>query len=225
MVIAVDIDGTLYDGVGVAVEALDALRRAHREGHHVIIVTGRRWEQLHRLVPDIVELCDRVVCEEGAVLVDVASGSVRLLAEPVPAELIAALDAAGVTPLDIGRVVVGAASTSRAVVRLVLDRLGSRREVVVNKGSIAITPGGCDKGTGLRAALDELGITGLPILAIGDAANDMAMFAVATIAVGVANADDTVRASGVHLTNAATGRGVAEAVRCFVLPRPTCTVD
>jgi hydroxymethylpyrimidine pyrophosphatase-like HAD family hydrolase len=113
--------------------------------------------------------------------------------------------------------VIGAPSTSRAVVRLVLDQLGSRRVVIVNKSSIAIAPGGSDKGTGLRAAIADLGLTAPPIVAIGDASNDVAMFAIATIAVGVANADDTVRASGAYITQAPTGRGVAEALERYVL--------
>ena len=45
-------------------------------------------------------------------------------------------------------------------------------------------------------------------------------FAIATIAVGVANADDAVRASGVQLTTAPAGLGVAEALSRF-LPRPS----
>ena len=74
---------------------------------------------------------------------------------------------------------------------------GSQRLVVTNKASIALAPAGSNKGTGLRAALRALGLDDRPILAIGDAANDLPMFAVATIAVGVANSDDAVRAAGV----------------------------
>ena len=128
--------------------------------------------------------------------------------------------AAGVPDLDVGHVVVGAPTTSLDVVTEVRDRVGSSRAIVTNKGSIALTPAGCDKGTGLRAAIaDSATCRTLPILAIGDAANDLPMFAIATIAVGVANADDAVRASGVPLTTASFGSGVAEALRRF-LPRP-----
>jgi len=56
------------------------------------------------------------------------------------------------------------------------------------------------------------------IIAIGDAANDLPMFAIAEIAVGVANADDVVRAAGIPLTSGAAGLGVAEALRAH-LPR------
>jgi hydroxymethylpyrimidine pyrophosphatase-like HAD family hydrolase len=218
MLIAVDVDGTLYDGVGVAEEAVAALQRAHSDGHTLVIVTGRRWEELGHVVPSILAVTDRVVCEEGGVLVDPRSGRLTLLAEPTEPGLVAALRDAGVPALDVGHVVVGAPTTSLALVTEVRDRVGSRRRIVTNKGSIALTPPGCDKGTGLRAAIVDLGAEALQILAIGDAANDLAMFAVATIAVGVANADSAVRASGVPLTAGNAGHGVAEALQQF-LPR------
>ena len=219
VVIAVDVDGTLYDGDSVASEAIEALAAARQHGHSVMIVTGRRWESLAEVVPSIVALCDRVVCEEGGVLVDVTTGRVTLLGDPVEAALLAGLEAAGVPALDIGRVAIGAPSSMLALVTEVRDRSGSHRRIVTNKGSIGLVPVGCDKGTGLRAAVADLGVQGRPILAIGDAANDLAMFAVATVGVGVANADEAVRTSGVPLTTAAVGAGVAEALRRF-LPLP-----
>jgi hydroxymethylpyrimidine pyrophosphatase-like HAD family hydrolase len=219
MVVAVDIDGTLYDGVEVAPEAIRELRRARADGHTLVIVTGRRWEELGTVVPTVVELVDRAVCEEGGVLVDVTTGDVTLLGDAIDDALIDALDAAGVPMLDVGRVVVGAPTTSLELVSEVRDRVAPSRRIVINKGSIALAPAGCDKGTGLLAAMAALGLAGRPIMAIGDAANDLPMFAVATIAVAVANADDVVRASGVRLTTATFGAGAAEALRDF-LPRP-----
>jgi hydroxymethylpyrimidine pyrophosphatase-like HAD family hydrolase len=224
MVIALDVDGTLFDGVSVAQPAVEALVQALADGHTVVIVTGRRWEELGHVVPAILDLAARAVCEEGGVLVDVTSGQLTLLAEPAETELVAALRADGVPNLDIGHVVIGAPITSLALVSEIRDRIGSRRKVITNKGSIALTPDGCDKGSGLRAAVADLHLDGLPILAIGDAANDLPMFAVATIAVGVANADDAVRASGVPLTTASFGFGVAEALHHH-LPHRSPTPD
>jgi hydroxymethylpyrimidine pyrophosphatase-like HAD family hydrolase len=220
MVIAVDVDGTLFDGVEVAEQAVDALRDASAVGHTVIIVTGRRWEELGHVVPTVLALTDRVVCEEGGVLVNVNTGQLTLLADPVEPELLAGLQVAGVPSLDIGHVVVGAPTSWLGVVTAVRDAVGSRRAIITNKGSIALSPLDCNKGTGLRAAVADLGVAQRPIIAIGDASNDLAMFAIAAIAVGVANADDAVRASGVPLTTASAGLGVAEAILRY-LPRPS----
>jgi len=217
MVIALDVDGTLFDGESVAQEATDVIRQAHADGHTIIIVTGRRWESLQSVVPAIVALCDCIVCEEGGVMVNVTSGELTLLADAVEPAVIDALLAAGVPDLDVGHVVVGAPVSWLAVVQSVRDSVGSQRHLVVNKGSVALAPSGCDKGTGLRAALASLGKEHHRVIAIGDAANDLPMFAIASIAIGVANADEAVRSAGIPLTSGAAGLGVAEAL-CMHLP-------
>lgn len=219
MVIALDVDGTLFDGESVAPDATDAIRRAHADGHTIIIVTGRRWESLQAVVPTIVELCDCIVCEEGGVMVTVATGELRLLAEPVEPALVAALRAGGVPDLDVGHVVVGAPVAWLTAVEAARQSVGSARHLVVNKGSVAVAPAGCNKASGLRAAVTDLGVEGLRIIAIGDAANDLPMFAIASIAVGVANADDAVRAAGISLTKASFGVGVAEALQLHLPSR------
>ncbi len=216
MVIAVDVDGTLYDGVGVDDLAVAALRRARADGHTIVIVTGRRWEELGHVVPTVVELTDRVVCEEGGVMVDVNSGQITLLADAVEPHLLAALVAAEVPGLDVGHVVIGAPTAWLDVVTEVRDSVHSNRVIITNKGSIALTPAGCNKASGFRAAIADLDLGGRSILAIGDAANDLPMFGIADVGVGVANADDAVRASGVPLTTASFGSGVAEALHRFV---------
>ena len=217
MLIALDVDGTLFDGTGVAPAALEALRSARQDGHVVMIVTGRRADSLVDVVADVLPLCDLVVAEDGGVLADVTTGTIELLAPRIDGELIAALHAAGVTDMDIGHVAVGAPRRFEVEVRTVNDRLGGTRTVLTNKGSVTLVPSGCDKGTGLLAARSRLADAAMAILAIGDAANDLPMFAVATIAVAVANADDDVRASGVILTRATYGDGVAEALERFLI--------
>jgi hydroxymethylpyrimidine pyrophosphatase-like HAD family hydrolase len=219
MLIALDVDGTLYDGAAVAPEAVAALGAAVAAGHRIVIVTGRRWESLQVVIPDVVAVAELAVCEEGAVMVEPRTGRIRLLADPPGSDVIAELDAAGVSPLDVGHVVVGAPATFIAEMTAVRDAFAAGRRIVHNKASIALAPPGCDKGTGLRAALDELHAHELAVLAIGDAENDLPMFAAATFPVAVANADEAVRSSGVPMTTASVGLGVVEALRRF-LPSP-----
>jgi hydroxymethylpyrimidine pyrophosphatase-like HAD family hydrolase len=165
------------------------------------------------VVPTVLPSCHLVVGEEGGVLVDVGAGTLRLLADPLEAELVDALRAAGVPDLDVGHVVVGAPVEHRDALVRARDLVGSHRHLVVNKGSAALAPIGCDKASGLLAAVTYLGAEGLPIVAIGDAANDLPMFAMATFPYAVANADRAVREAGIPITRAAAGSGVAEALR------------
>ena len=212
MVVAVDVDGTLYDGTGVAPEAVAALRRCRDRGDLVMIVTGRRFETLADVVPEVLELCELVVGEEGGVLVDVASGTITLLAAALEPALLAALVDAGVPDLDVGHVVVGGPFSHFDEFERARDLVGSNRHLVVNKQSVALAPAGCNKATGLSAAIAARGAEGRPIIAIGDAANDLPMFAIATHPYAVANADHAVHLADIPLTRASVGRGVAEAL-------------
>ncbi len=211
-VIAVDVDGTLFDGHAVAPAAVAALEQARTDGHLLVVVTGRRWDSLPGVLGPVLALFHLVVGEEGGYLADVASGAVRLLAPALDPALVAALRDAGVPDLDIGRVVVGGPVSHLEVFTDVCRRVGDGRHVVVNKQSVALVPAGHDKRTGLRAALAELELLDARVIAIGDAANDLPMFAFATVAVAVANADTAVRAAGIELTEQSFGDGVAEAL-------------
>jgi hydroxymethylpyrimidine pyrophosphatase-like HAD family hydrolase len=211
-VIALDVDGTLFDGVAVSDLDADVLRRAKAAGHVMLVVTGRRWDSLADVLGPLLALFDRVVVEEGGALVNVATGESRLLAPALDPALVDALRAAGAEPLDIGQVVVGAPVEHLATMQAVNEQFGGTRSVVVNKQSVALTPPDADKGTGLRAAIADLGVGALPIIAIGDAENDLPMFAIATHAVALAGADDAVRAAGIERTTAPVGGGVAEAL-------------
>jgi hydroxymethylpyrimidine pyrophosphatase-like HAD family hydrolase len=212
-VIAVDVDGTLFDGHAVAPAAVAALAQARRDGHLLVIVTGRRWETLRDVLGSALELFHRVVGEEGGYLADVETGTVRLLAPALDPSIVTALHRAGVDHLDVGRVTVGGSAAHLDAFVEVSGRAGGTSRVVVNKDSVALVPVGHDKGTGVHAVLGDLGAIGARVLAIGDASNDLPMFAVASVAVGVANADAVVRAAGVELTLASFGDGVAEALQ------------
>jgi hydroxymethylpyrimidine pyrophosphatase-like HAD family hydrolase len=63
-----------------------------------------------------------------------------------------------------------------------------------------------------------LHLSDVPSLAIGDATNDLPMFAAATHAAAVANASPDVIASGIHVASAPFGHGVAEIVLSHLDP-------
>ena len=83
--------------------------------------------------------------------------------------------------------------------------------------SIAIVPDGCDKGTGLARAIEQLDMSDRALMAIGDATNDLPMFAIADVAVAVANAEPALAETGIEVTRRAFGAGVAEALARHVL--------
>jgi 5-amino-6-(5-phospho-D-ribitylamino)uracil phosphatase len=218
-VIAVDVDGTLYDGESIHPDAVAALAEARAEGDTILIVSGRPWRDLPMIAPEIVALATAAVCEDGAVLVDIASGARRRFAEPPPLDVVDDLRRRGATGVVAGEVAIGMPAEFVAIARAVVAANPGTLRIEYNKDSVAIAPIGCDKGTGLERALAHLGTPDALVLAIGDASNDLPMFRAAHVAVAVANADAAVVDAGVERATLPCGAGVAEIVRAHLAAR------
>jgi hydroxymethylpyrimidine pyrophosphatase-like HAD family hydrolase len=221
MLVALDVDGTLYDGSKVDPAAIAAIDDAVSTGHTVVIVSGRPWRDLQQIIPDVLRVSSAAVCEHGAVLVDLPSGTVHHLAQPVDPtvrDMIIAADGdgSGVEHMVVYEATIGLPASARQLAESACARVGGCY-VVANKDSIAIVPNGCDKGTGLARAIEQLGMSDRTLLAIGDATNDLPMFALADVAVAVANADPELAETGIEVTRRAFGAGVAEALARHLL--------
>ena len=208
---ATDYDGTLAHDGQVDEQTVAALRRLAAAGCKLILVTGRQWPDLHRVFPQVA-IFDRVVAENGAVLIDPPSGQARELADPPPAELIHALEEGGVQPLYRGQVVLATVEPNEVLGRDLIEELGLNCDVILNKGSVMILPRGIDKASGLRAALDELGISAGDTVAVGDAENDQPLLELAGFGVAVANALDSLKQRASVVTNGDHGAGVRELI-------------
>jgi hypothetical protein len=214
--IAFDYDGTLayQDRVdGATVAALERLRAASRK---LILVTGRRRDDLLQVFPQV-RLFDRVIAENGALLYRPATGEERLLGDPPSPEFVAALRERRVTPLSIGRVIVATWEPQQTTVLQVIRALGLQRQVIFNKGAVMVLPAGIDKGSGLRAALDELGLPPANAIAVGDAENDLPSFNLCGYSVAVANALPTVKQRAAFVTRADHGAGIREFIDWFLV--------
>jgi HAD superfamily hydrolase (TIGR01484 family) len=228
MIIALDVDGTLFDGHSVDPEAVDTIEAAAADGHVAVIVSGRPWRDLQRIIPDVLRSTSIAVCEHGAVLVEVATGTVHHLAPPVDPAVAAIISASNgdvmgdekgdeiVHEMVVYEATIGLPASARELAEAACARVGGCY-VVGNKGSIAIVPNGCDKGTGLARAIELLDMSDRALMAIGDATNDLPMFAMADVAVAVANAEPALAETGIEVTRRAFGAGVAEALARHVL--------
>ena len=75
-----------------------------------------------------------------------------------------------------------------------------------------VTSPGVDKGAGLRAVCERLGVEVEAFAVVGDSENDAAAFELAGTAVAVANADETAKAAADRVTEASYGDGFLEAL-------------
>ncbi len=220
---AVDIDGVLETEPlgfpGLTPSGAMALRALTLHGYRPILATGRSLSEVR-------ERCDAYrlaggVAEYGAAIYNHYTGEARaLLTEAQLADLDRLRSALGEIEgvrLDPDfRYAIRAyrlngqgrrRSLTAEVVEAALARSGAGQRIrpIVGEAQTDFVATGIDKGVGLRALAGDLG-GGLRIgnrkplaLAVGDAASDLPMFDLATLACAPANADSGVRSAGVKL--------------------------
>jgi hydroxymethylpyrimidine pyrophosphatase-like HAD family hydrolase len=208
--IALDLDGTLTRDGDLDVDALAAVDEARDRGMAAILVTGRIHRELMAEFPDLAGHVDVLVLENGAVIR--AGSRSRPLAPPVEPELADGLAQRGV-PIRLGECILACSGADSTVVVEEITRLGLDCQVMHNRDQIMVLPAGTSKGTGLRAALEDLGISPHNTIAVGDAENDLALLEAAEVGVAVANAVPSVRRHADLLLDAPGGRGVAALLR------------
>jgi len=212
--LATDFDGTIAHDGHVDDDTLAALRRARDGGLKLVLVTGRELADLSNTFAHV-NMFERVVAENGAVLLNPETQAIRVLAPPPPPSLVAWLTRRNV-PLSVGHSIVATVSPHEHEVREAIRVLGLDLHLVLNKGAVMILPSAVTKATGLIPALDELGITAERTIGIGDAENDQAFLAVCGLSVAVANALPAVKERADIVVAAKRGAGVMELIDRFL---------
>lgn len=210
-VLATDYDGTLATHGFVGPTTREALRRLSAAGWRLLMVTGRVMPELLDVFPEL-ELFDLVVAENGGLLYRPEGGEERLLAAPPPATFVETLQARGVEPLSIGRVIVATLEENEEAVIEAIEAGGHALEIILNKGSVMVLPAGIDKASGLQAAMDELGLPMDSVVGVGDAENDRAFLDACGYSVAVANALPELKEHVDLVTRGRHGEGVEELI-------------
>ncbi len=205
--VAVDFDGTLTSGAGVAPHAIEAIEQARGNGLSVVLASGRIEAELRADFPEIVEHVDGMVLENGAVIV--INGRAHRLAPPVDEGLAQALAGRGVS-CRRGKVLLAIDGGDAATVVAVIGELGLDYQITRNRTALMVLPAGITKGTGLAKILAEMDLSPHNTVAVGDAENDLSLFAIAEIGAAVADAVPSVRRSADIVLDEPDGAGVAE---------------
>lgn len=214
MLLATDYDGTLaHDGV-VDNRALSALERFRASGRRLVLVTGRHLPDLSKIFPHL-DFFDRVVVENGGVLYRPLSREEKLLCDPPNPRFIDLLQERKV-PFSAGRTVVATWRPHDAEVLAAIRDLSLDLQVIFNKESVMVLPSGVNKGTGLHAALDELGISAHNVVAVGDAENDLPMLRMSARGAAVANALLTVEEEADIVLEKPRGAGVTKLIASLI---------
>lgn len=206
-----DYDGTIAHHGVVDEATLAALERVRQSGRRLLLVTGRELPDLKTALPRL-DLFDKVVAENGALLYTPSTDEERPLADEPSQPLVELLRERGVAPLSVGRSIVATWRPHDVAVLQAIQELGLELQVIFNKGAVMILPAGVNKASGLVAALDELGLSARNAVGIGDAENDHAFLALCECSVAVANALPSLKEKADLVTTGDHGAGVAELV-------------
>jgi HAD superfamily hydrolase (TIGR01484 family) len=213
-VLACDYDGTIArDGRVDDATAWD-LGRVRTSGRRLVLVTGRDLPTLRSVCPHL-DLFDRVVAENGALLFRPEDGSEQALADAPPEALVERLRGNGV-PVDTGRAVIFTWRPNEVAALEAITELGFGHQVILNRQAVMVVPPGTTKGTGLLAALDELRMSAHNTVAAGDAENDHDLLAVSACGVAVGDAVPGLAHSADHVTEAAGPEGTRELIAALL---------
>jgi hydroxymethylpyrimidine pyrophosphatase-like HAD family hydrolase len=211
LVLATDYDGTLASRGHVDDTTWAAIRRLRESGRRIILVTGRELEDLQTVCPHL-ELFDRVVAENGALVYQPSTKEIRLLAEPPPPMFLLRLKDEKVTPLAAGHVIVATVKPHETAVLKAISELGLELQVIFNQEAVMVLPSGVNKATGLAAALKELGLSPHNAVAVGDAENDHALLSACECAAAVGDAVPALRSRADWIARGTAGESVAELI-------------
>jgi HAD superfamily hydrolase (TIGR01484 family) len=211
MALATDYDGTLATDGRISHEAASALERLRASGRRVILATGRTLEDLQAVCPRL-DLFDYVVAENGGVLYDPRTKKETVLAARPPDTFIQRLKSLGVTPLQVGRVVVATWLPHHHAALQAIQESGLELHIVFNRAAVMILPTGVSKASGMEAALRKLGLSSHEVVGVGDAANDHSFLLRSECPVAVADAEPSIRKMANVVTRGGSGHGITEVV-------------
>ena len=208
VLLATDYDGTIASQGNVHHTTVAALERVRASGRKLVLVTGRHLPDLKTVYPKL-EMFHRVVAENGALLYRPDSREEKSLAEPPPETFLNLLKECNV-PFSAGKVIVATREPHQESVLRAIRDLGLELQVVFNKGAVMVLPTGVNKGTGLLAAIAELGISPHNAIGIGDAENDHALLAACEIGVATGDALPVLKERADLVLQGRNGAGVVE---------------
>jgi hypothetical protein len=211
LALASDYDGTLASDGRVDDQTVGAIERLIQSGRRFILVTGRELPDLQSVFPRV-DLCERVVAENGAVLYDPATREKRTLATRPSEQFLDNLRGRGVSDFSVGDVIIATWRPSeREAIEAIRDS-GLELQIIFNKDAVMILPSGVNKMTGLSCALEELKLSQHDVVGIGDAENDHAFLESCECSVAVANAIPALKEKATLVTKGARGAGVVEVI-------------
>jgi len=190
-------------------KALNSIRRAKDRLKLLFILASGRPLSYFTNYGEIVNVCDAIVAENGAVIFLPKRNEKKVFgleASSSIKELIARLN----VPADFFEVIASIPRAYESVVANALKESGLPATMEYNVDSIMVLPRGVSKLNGVLEALRMLEGDEGDFIAFGDGENDVDVMRKASIAIAVANASPQVKEVAHYVTSKPYGDGVAE---------------
>ena len=211
LALATDYDGTIATSGHLSADVTRALERLRMSGRRAVLITGRTLEELVSVCPNLDPFAV-VIVENGAVLHVPSRRDTRVLCQPVPASLAHELARRGVEPLIRGRAILATRRPHEIAVLESIRDLGLELQITFNGQAVMVLASGVNKGSGLQAALRELGLSIHEAVGVGNGENDHSFLDLCECAVAVNDAVDAVKAKSDFTTSAPNGAGVVQLI-------------
>ena len=209
--LATDYDGTIATEGRVDAATYSALKSWQQVGNKLILVTGRRLDNLYTIFPEA-QSFDCIVAENGALLSFPATNQTTLLGLTPPDSLIEALRQRQVEPLNVGQGIVSTRVPYDLTATEVIAELGLSWRISLNKGAVMLLPEGVDKDSGLQSALHQMNLAPDRVVGVGDGENDLPLLNLCGLSVSVANALPVLKDSSDWVMTQNSGQGVMELI-------------
>jgi hypothetical protein len=210
-VIALDYDGTITRDDRLDTPIIEAIAEARRRGVAVMLVTGRRLDDLRRVAGKL-QFVDSVVAENGALVHFPDGGLTTTLAPPIPPAFIARLQQEGIT-FQAGQCLIETDASAATRMLDVIRELELPIVLVFNRSRVMAMGQGISKATGLRAALEALRKSPRNAVAVGDAENDHELLSFAEVGAAVEWGSPSLRAAADMVIGGVGPVAVADFVR------------
>ncbi len=216
--LATDLDGTITSREhGISLEAIRSMRDLEDRGVPVILASARPFPILN-ILREYIGCSGAVICENGGfveyggetrTLGDRADGlKAYTLLKEVHGD---AVEEAWTDPYNVVDVALARTIPAHEV-QEVVKRFPSLK--LLDSGFFYhIMPVGVEKGKGLRAAAEMMGIEAREVVAVGDSQVDLELLRAAGCGVAVSDASDDLKGVADYITSETDGGGFCEAVR------------
>jgi hydroxymethylpyrimidine pyrophosphatase-like HAD family hydrolase len=210
-VIALDYDGTITRDDRLDTPMREAIADARRQGVAVMLVTGRRLDDLRRVAGRL-QFVDSVVAENGALVHFPDGGLTTTLAPPTPPAFITRLQQDGIA-FEAGQCLIEADASAAPRMLNAIRELELPIVLVFNRSRVMAMAQGISKATGLRAALEALRKSPRNAVAVGDAENDHELLRFAEVGAAVQWGSPSLRAAADMVIDGGGPVAVADFVR------------